>query len=49
VAIQFSYHLRKPKWRQYMEPQHTRSRIVWANLPPANITTFRFGATMRAA
>ncbi|MBV6303654.1 methyltransferase domain-containing protein [Candidimonas humi] len=49
VAIQFSYHLRKPKWRQYMEPQHTRSRIVWANLPPANITTFTFGATMRAA
>lgn len=49
VAIQFSYHLRKPRWRQYLSPQHTRSRIVWANLPPANITTFSFGAATRAA
>ncbi|GAB2904682.1 methyltransferase domain-containing protein [Paralcaligenes sp. KSB-10] len=42
VAVQFSYHLRTPKWRHYLTPTHTRSKIVWANLPPANITTFSF-------
>lgn len=42
VAIQFSYHLRTPKWRHYIAPKCTNSRIVWANLPPANITTFSF-------
>jgi phospholipid N-methyltransferase len=42
VAIQFTYHLRTPKWRKYLNPQNTHSKIVWANLPPANITTFSF-------
>ncbi|TAL86117.1 MAG: methyltransferase domain-containing protein [Candidimonas sp.] len=42
VAIQFSYHLRTPKWRHYLTPKHTCSKMVWANLPPANITTFSF-------
>lgn len=42
IAIQFSYHLRTPKWRDYISPNHTHSKIVWANLPPANITTFSF-------
>lgn len=42
IAVQFTYHLRIPKWRQYIAPRHTRSTMVWANLPPANITTFSF-------
>jgi len=42
VAIQFSYHLRMPKWRRYISAPQIRSKIVWANVPPANITTFRF-------
>ncbi|HEY9278598.1 MAG TPA: methyltransferase domain-containing protein [Eoetvoesiella sp.] len=42
VAIQFSYHLRTPKWRGYIAPNRTSSKIVWANFPPANITTFSF-------
>jgi len=42
VAVQFTYHLRTPKWRSYLDPHHTRSQIVWANIPPANITTFSF-------
>jgi phospholipid N-methyltransferase len=42
VAVQFTYHLRTPKWRSYLEATQERSKIVWANLPPANITTFSF-------
>lgn len=42
IAVQFSYHLRTPRWRHYIQPDHTSSKIIWANLPPANITTFSF-------
>ncbi|HUH59687.1 MAG TPA: methyltransferase domain-containing protein [Candidimonas sp.] len=42
VAIQFTYNLRLPKWRGNVHARHTSSRIVWANVPPANITTFSF-------
>lgn len=42
VAVQFTYHLRLPKWREHLAARQTRSKIVWANLPPANITTFSF-------
>jgi hypothetical protein len=42
VAIQFTYNLRLPRWRRHVNAQHTRSKIVWANLPPANITTFSY-------
>lgn len=42
VAVQFTYHLRTPKWRGYLDATQARSKIVWANLPPANITTFSF-------
>ncbi|HWK61142.1 MAG TPA: methyltransferase domain-containing protein [Eoetvoesiella sp.] len=44
VAVQFSYHLREPKWREHLDAQRTHSKIVWANLPPANISTFSFKA-----
>src|SRR3546814_6404123 len=42
VAVQFTYNLRRPKWRRYVQAQQTSSKIVWANFPPANITTFSF-------
>jgi phospholipid N-methyltransferase len=42
VAIQFTYNLRRPRWRKHMQGRPMRSKIVWANLPPANITTFSF-------
>lgn len=42
VAIQFTYNLRLPKWRSYVRAHQTNSKVVWANLPPANITTFSF-------
>ncbi len=42
VAIQFTYNLRLPKWRRLVNARHTSSQFVWANLPPANITTFSF-------
>jgi len=44
IAVQFTYHLRKPAWRKHLEQADACSRIVWANLPPANISTFSFGA-----
>ncbi|WP_084136165.1 class I SAM-dependent methyltransferase [Pollutimonas bauzanensis] len=42
VAIQFTYNLRLPKWRSYVQAHQTNSKVVWANLPPANITTFSY-------
>ena len=42
VAVQFSYHLRSPAWRNHMPPARLKSKIVWANLPPANVSTFHF-------
>lgn len=42
LAVQFTYHLRLPKWREYLAARHERSKIVWANLPPANINIFSF-------
>lgn len=42
VAIQFTYNLRGPRWRKHIQARQTHSKIVWANLPPANITTFSF-------
>lgn len=42
VAIQFTYNLRLPKWRGHLKAHQTHSKVVWANLPPANITTFSF-------
>jgi phospholipid N-methyltransferase len=42
VAVQFTYNLRLPKWRSNVQALHTSSRIVWANVPPANITTFSY-------
>ncbi|WP_353147944.1 methyltransferase domain-containing protein [Pollutimonas bauzanensis] len=42
VAIQFTYNLRLPKWRAHLKARQTESKVVWANLPPANITTFSF-------
>ncbi|HWL28771.1 MAG TPA: methyltransferase domain-containing protein [Burkholderiaceae bacterium] len=42
VAIQFTYNLRRPRWRKHIQARQTHSKIVWANLPPANITTFSF-------
>lgn len=42
VAIQFTYNLRQPKWRRQIQANQTNSKVVWANLPPANITTFSF-------
>lgn len=42
VAIQFTYNLRGPRWRKLIQARQTHSKIVWANLPPANITTFSF-------
>lgn len=42
VAIQFTYNLRGPQWRKHIQARQTHSKIVWANLPPANITTFSF-------
>ncbi len=42
VAIQFTYNLRSPKWRRLVQARQTSSQLVWANLPPANITTFSF-------
>lgn len=42
VAVQFTYNLRRPKWKIQLQAQQTGSKIVWANLPPANISTFSF-------
>lgn len=42
VAIQFTYNLRRPAWRDYLQTPEVRSCIVWANLPPANVSTFSF-------
>ncbi len=42
VAIQFTYNLRRPKWKNQLRAQQTGSKIIWANLPPANISTFSF-------
>lgn len=44
IAIQFTYHLRTPRWRGYLSPTQTRSKIVWANIPPAKVATFSFNA-----
>jgi phospholipid N-methyltransferase len=49
IAVQFTYHLRTPHWRRYIEPTETRSKIVWANIPPANVTTFSFCASRQGA
>src|SRR3546814_1646497 len=49
VAVQFTYHLRTPKWRTYLDAQHTRSKIVWANIPPANITTDRKSTRLKSS
>jgi len=43
-AIQFTYSLRTPEWRRHLPASRTHSKIVWANLPPANIMTFSFGS-----
>lgn len=42
VAVQFTYNLRRPGWRDSLRAQEIRSTVVWANLPPANISTFSF-------
>ncbi|HEU0229437.1 MAG TPA: methyltransferase domain-containing protein [Burkholderiaceae bacterium] len=45
VAVQFTYHLRTPRWREHVAHVHARSKIIWANVPPAKVTTFSFDAT----
>ncbi|MGB3289604.1 MAG: methyltransferase domain-containing protein [Burkholderiaceae bacterium] len=42
VAVQFTYNLRSPKWRKHLQAQQIDAKIVWANLPPAKISTFSF-------
>lgn len=42
TAVQFTYNLRRPKWRKHIQARQTGSRIVWANLPPAQVSTFSF-------
>ncbi len=42
VAVQFTYNLRRPGWRDFLRAEEIASTIVWANLPPANISTFSF-------
>ncbi len=42
VAIQFTYNLGLPKWRASILSHQINSKVVWANLPPANISTFSF-------
>lgn len=40
VAIQFTYHLREPEWSKNLAMLRTNSKIVWANFPPANVSTY---------
>ena len=42
IAVQFTYNLRRPAWRNYIHGHETNSKIVWANLPPAKLSTFSF-------
>lgn len=42
VAVQFTYNLHKPKWHKHIQAQQTTSSVVWANLPPAKVSTFSF-------
>lgn len=42
IAVQFTYNLRRPRWRDYTPAQQTGSHIVWANLPPASVGTYSF-------
>lgn len=45
TAVQFTYNLRRPKWRRCIQARQTGSHIVWANLPPAQVSTFSFNTT----
>ena len=49
IAVQFTYHLFTPKWRQYLVPSYTHSQIVWANIPPAHVMTFFFNGKPHTA
>ncbi len=41
-VIQFTYNLRSPLWKTHIHARHYHSEIVWGNIPPAKIMTFRF-------
>ncbi len=41
-AIQFTYSLRPAEWQSAVKARHYSSEIVWANVPPARVMTFRF-------
>ncbi len=43
-AIQFTYNLRKTQWQSALNARHYSSEIVWTNVPPARVMTFRFAA-----
>lgn len=49
IAVQFTYNLRRPKWRNFTAARQTASRIVWANLPPASVGTYSFKTEKLAA
>lgn len=42
IAVQFTYNLRRPGWRDLLRAEEIGSATVWANLPPAQISTFSF-------
>ena len=42
IAVQFTYNLHRPKWHRHVQARQTGSSIVWANLPPAKVSTFSF-------
>ena len=43
-AIQFTYNLRQTQWQSSLKACHYSSEIVWTNVPPARVMTFRFAA-----
>lgn len=42
LAIQFTYNLRSPLWKTHIHASQFHSEIVWGNIPPAKVMTFKF-------
>lgn len=42
LAIQFTYNMGHPKWLRMLDAEVRSAGVVWANLPPARVSTLRF-------
>ena len=48
IAVQFTYNLRRPRWHHHMQARQINTQIVWANLPPAQVSTYAFNTIKQA-